>query len=54
MTSSQKSHLYVTRATPLGTPVDPDVYIMIAVSELFGDDSDAAELLPVWSILRKR
>lgn len=41
------------KSTPLGTPVDPDVYIMIAVSELFGDDSDAVELLPVWSISEK-
>lgn len=36
------------RSTPFGTPVEPDVYIMIAVSLDCGGDIFACELLPTW------
>lgn len=37
--------LWVSK-TPLGTPVEPDVYIIIAVSSAFGETVAALDVFP--------
>lgn len=36
------------RSTPFGTPVEPEVYIIIAVSSLFGCRIGVVDALPVF------